>query len=787
MKVLIKKMIAGSKPPADTKSGFVKSARLLLVIGALAAIVGLMPDIASRAQRPKEGPATVASVSSRSTSSGAVVTIAADTSLNRLQTWQDSEGYHVSFPYSGEGEVKGSKGVKVRQVGRSLEVVVQVKPGANVTVQPQSDRLTLQVDGGLDTRESSTEQTDNNQNGERANSANSFPASSGAGTTSSGSTDNSASNNAVSGSQATGVSGQAGNTPATNGTTGQSASGSEIAAPIVPAQDDATAGDPSSVIVSTNNPDVPVGDQPAAESSLSSVLFSGPGVIGVVCLGLIGLFVLRRRNAAQSDELETPQSSSPIEAPAPARESVGENNNPVVPAQAETPLTLVKTSPTTGAKVQSAHSYVASSLFGAYRVDQEVGKLVLGQPHRMDVLASRATDDRRAMEVALIKALNSREVGEDGQRRARQALEEYGFVARQSATLLLGQDVCERASAARSLGEIGAASSLPFLLEALYDNEPIVRNQCITSLGTLKLPSAIGALLDVARRHPSIPDTLLSNALSACSVESFDFFDVTPGQPALLAGDSPLFTGEITMLEATALVNDLPDSVEDSVLVEALAQLESEDALVRTSAVRQVAQFPVQRSVETLARVAVQDIEAAVRAAAVTCLGSIDHESVFAPILIAVADESREVRAAAARSLNGLSFDRADAYVRVIETESDETLGQVAQACIKAGMVAQAIDRLASNDRRQAYEAFSLVSLLAKANETQLIFEAIENHKDNDVRICAVRVLGLSGQASLVEGLRQLAGRDDIHEAVRGCILEVIYKIDQAQPENSAK
>jgi HEAT repeat protein len=785
MKALLQNMIAGSKPPTDTKSGFVKSARLLLVVGALAAIVGLMPDIASRAQRPKEGPATVASVSSRSTASGSAVTIAADTSLSRVQTWQDSEGYHVSFPYSGQGEVKGSKGVKVRQVGRSLEVVVQVKPGANVTVQPQSDRLTLQVDGSLDTTESvATEQTDNNVNRERENSANSSAAISGPSNPSAGSSDHNAPGNAASASPTSGSSVQSSNTPQT---AVAPASGSDTAAPIAPAQDDVTAGDQSSVVVSTTNPDVPLGDQPAAESTGGSLLFSGPGVIGIVCLGLIGLFVIRRRNSSRSEDREFPQSVAPIEVPPVEREPMKDNRNLAVPTPAEPSLSLVKSGSTPDVKTPNAPSYASSSLFGAYRVDQEIGKLVLGQPHRMDVLASRASDDRRAMEVALIKALNSAQADEDGRRRARQALEEYGFVARQSATLLLGQDVCERASAARSLGEIGAPSSLPFLLEALYDNEPIVRNQCITSLGTLKLPSAIGALLDVARRHPSIPDTLLSNALSACSVESFDFFDVTPGQPALLAGDSPLFTGEITMLEATGVVNDLPDSVEDSALIEALALLESPDPLMRTTAVRQLAQFPVQRSVEALAAITVSDPEAAVRAAAVSCLGSIDHESGFAPILIAVADESREVRAAAARSLNGLSFDRADAYVRVIETASDETLKQVAQACIKAGMVAQAIDRLASNDRRQAYEAFSLVSLLAKANETQPIFEAIENHKDDDVRMCAVRVLGLAGQALSVQGLRQFAGRDDIPEAVRGCILEVIYKIDQAQPENSAK
>ena len=37
------------------------------------------------------------------------------------------------------------------------------------------------------------------------------------------------------------------------------------------------------------------------------------------------------------------------------------------------------------------------TLFGAYRVEQEVGKLVLGQPHRMAVLGSRARDARRAL------------------------------------------------------------------------------------------------------------------------------------------------------------------------------------------------------------------------------------------------------------------------------------------------------------------------------------------------------------------------------------------------------
>jgi HEAT repeat protein len=757
MKPLLKIMFAGSKLASGHNSVLVKSARILFVAAALAAIVGLMPDIASRAQRPKDGPANVASVSSRSTANGTVVTIAADTSLSRAQTWQDGEGYHVTLPYNGPGQVKGSPGVKVRQVGTSLEVVVQVKPGTRVALLPQSGRLTLEVDGKLDSQGSGVEK-ELSGGGQRGNSSG----------------DNSA-GSARTPSEA-GRSGDSGNSQ--NGTPGrtQPGGGDESAPPNTSGQNAAAAQVPSTA----QDPSTPA-------TTLGSMIFSLPGVIGVVAICLIAFFVIRRRDSGWTDEPEVAE-DLPLKVA-----TLSNQNEQVVDRKndsrhsMEQSLGLVPTNQTAEVVHPGPPSHGVASLFGAYRVDQEIGKLVLGQAHRMDVLASRAPDDRRAMEVALIKALTSPNTEEEGRGRARQALEEYGFVARQSATLLAAHDICERASAARTLGEIGAASSLPFLLEALYDNEPIVRNQCVSSLGILKLPSAIGALLDVARRHPSIPDSLLSHALSACSVESFGFIDVPP-LPALLTGNDPLFTGEITALESTGMVDDLPDFVEDAELIDALGQLESPETSFRAAAVRQLARFPVQRSVQALASVAIQDPEPAVRGSAVSSLGSIDHESVFAPVLIALADESREVRAAAARSLTGLSFDRADAYVRVIETANAGTLQHVAQACIKAGIVSQAMDRLASNDRRQAYEAFSLLSLLAKANEMQPILDAIEHHPDTDVRLCAVRVLGLSGQPQVAQELRQLAGRDDIPDVVRTSILEVIYKADQAQlAGNSAK
>jgi HEAT repeat protein len=227
---------------------------------------------------------------------------------------------------------------------------------------------------------------------------------------------------------------------------------------------------------------------------------------------------------------------------------------------------------------------------------------------------------------------------------------------------------------------------------------------------------------------------------------------------------------------------ELPPGDDDEELTQSLASLEGAEESTRISVAQLLALHPVQAAVSTLTSMVIEDAEPSVRAAAVSSLGSIDHESVFAPVIIALSDESRIVRAAAARTLTGLHFDRAEAYVRVMETAEPDMLRRVAKACVSTGIVAQGVDRLASEDRRQAYEAFSLFSLLARARETQPIVDAIENHRDEEVRLCAVRVLNMAGQSDVVPKLRELAARDSLSENVRTAVLEALYKLDQDQP-----
>jgi HEAT repeat protein len=783
---------------------FVRASSLTLLL----ALLALKPSDQAQAQRAKDAPLNITDIQSRPTAKGTVVSVMADGALTRTQSWKDGEGFHLTFPYAGHSPLNRlPRGVKVRRLDRSLEIVVPVTPGSNVTVEPLFNRLNLVVSGEIDTAhggpadEQLSTQTSHVQQREESSAQSVMPSRQPRETRT---TQPPALPTAS--SQRTATASTPSSSPVTPSSSPEASQSPTV---LIPVQADAPVRSVPVLPPAATSPSPVPATQ--SEAGILGLIFSGTGAAILVALGLIMLFVVRLRRREEVTEIkrggESHRDSNEEKRTAIAlttnqgwatakgerrkeQRRTGERKwwgrrSTDLPARLAKDGALASVGEPHELKGEMRSLVPAqTAMFGAYRVDQEVGKLLLGQPHRMDVLASRAPEDRRAVENSLIKSLHAPDMDMDARRRAREALEDYGFVARLSAALLMAPEGYERAAAARSLGELEALSSLPFLIEALYDSEPIVRTQAVTTLGALKQPAAIGALLDMARRHPEMPASLLSRVLSACSLDCLDFGDASSSEPELLslsAAPGP-FTGEITKLETSTRVEELPEWMEDDHLRDALARLESTDAEARKQAARQLAQFQVQRSVHALSELAANDIEPSVRAAAITSLGDINHESVFASVLIAFADEAREARAAAARAISHLSFDRADAYVRLLDTINPDRLRDVAHACIKGGMAAQAIERLASEDRRQAYEAFALLSLLAKSNETEPILDAITNHKDYNVRLSAVRLMGLSGQPEAVQQLRHLAVKDGLPEKLRTALLEVVYKIDQALP-----
>lgn len=725
-------------------------AGLLLSLAAMSVV----PQMVSQAQG-SYAPIRVFHVSAQPAGGGTVVSIAADNPLRPTQNWQDGEGFHLVFPNTIPSEfLKSERGVRVRRVGTSLELLLQTKAGARVSVQPDGSHVNLIVDSNLEARplEGDSRSQPNSSEAQRLDSTPNDPSS---------------------------------NSQVASGETAQTAG--NWSPPLGPVANLPPEPFPNESAIAAPEATPSQIDVQAEDEGLAASIFSGTSVLIVMALGLFGLIVSRKMRSQQS---LAPTAETPLLEDVECDDDAGVATLPELRGsqKGEQGSSEVKSGGIAARNGSSRQPVVRmpvagpTSLYGAYRIDQEVGKLILGQPHRMDVLASRAVDDRRAIETSLIKGVNGVDLADTARRRAREALEEYGFVARQCAALLLSTDPFDRTSAARCLGEIKSEAALPFLLEGLYDSESIVRNQAVVSIGELKLPSAIGALLDIARTHPDVPSALLSRTLSACSVEGLDFFDaIVPELAQLGMGHDLSVVNQITHLEPSTSVEELPASCEDEELAQALSALESGDAHKRVEALKALAQFRVQSSVSAIACLARQESEPNIRSMAIASLGSIDHESVFPAILIGMADDTREVRAAAARALNRLSFDRADAYVRVIETSDEKTLRDVAQACIQAGIVSQNVDRLSSSDHRQAYETFSVICLLTKANMNEPILNAIASHSNLDVSLRAVHLLAATGQPGTFEQLRQLADQEGVREEVKTALLEALYKLDHTK------
>ncbi len=229
-------------------------------------------------------------------------------------------------------------------------------------------------------------------------------------------------------------------------------------------------------------------------------------------------------------------------------------------------------------------------------------------------------------------------------------------------------------------------------------------------------------------------------------------------------------------LSASRSYEPLPLSDDPSV-VNAIEQANEEfedDENVRDLALRVLSAFRTRNSIDALSQIALYDLSSNLRSKAVATLTDFDHESVFEPILLACADPTREVRAAAARGLFRLNFDRADAWKRIIETNDEFRMSHAAKAAIEAGIVVKSFDRLVHEDMKVAYEAFALVSLLIKAGETKEIFEALRTHRDERVKFALLHVLRVQkderAHAKLIEFQLEGSFQTDMADRVRDAV-----------------
>lgn len=215
----------------------------------------------------------------------------------------------------------------------------------------------------------------------------------------------------------------------------------------------------------------------------------------------------------------------------------------------------------------------------------------------------------------------------------------------------------------------------------------------------------------------------------------------------------------------------------DPALISAIEQTNEEfeeDEAVRELALRILQAFKTRNSVDALAQIALYDLSSNLRSKAVATLTEFDHESVFEAILLACADPTREVRAAAARGLFRLGFDRADAWKRIIATRDEFRMSHAARAAIESGIVVKSFDRLLHYDMKIAYEAFALVGLMIKAGETEQIFDTIRRGKDARVKLALLHVLSVIKDDRALVKLNNLRIDINLDDRVMEKVKEVI-------------
>ena len=198
---------------------------------------------------------------------------------------------------------------------------------------------------------------------------------------------------------------------------------------------------------------------------------------------------------------------------------------------------------------------------------------------------------------------------------------------------------------------------------------------------------------------------------------------------------------------------------DDPSLLNAIEQANEEyeeDESVRELALRILTAFRSRNSVDALTQIALYDLSSNLRSKAVSTLTDFDHPTVFESILLACADPTREVRAAAARGLFRLSFDRADAWKRILETNDEFRMSHAARAAVESGIAVKSFERLIHEDLKVTYEAFALVAFMIASGETDEIFKAIRDHRDERVKFALLHIIKVQKDERTHKRLEQL-------------------------------
>ena len=149
------------------------------------------------------------------------------------------------------------------------------------------------------------------------------------------------------------------------------------------------------------------------------------------------------------------------------------------------------------------------------------------------------------------------------------------------------------------------------------------------------------------------------------------------------------------------------------------------------------------------------------RSSALAELAGIGTHLALTTIVEAFDDELPEVRSAAALALHkGDSEGAGEWFTKAFESGPPERQRNIGQAIVESGLALDSITNLTGSNFDETHNALSLLLIMARAGEVQPLIDAVEEHKNLEVRRAAIRLLTLSGHAEVADTAvkRRLAG-----------------------------
>ena len=170
---------------------------------------------------------------------------------------------------------------------------------------------------------------------------------------------------------------------------------------------------------------------------------------------------------------------------------------------------------------------------------------------------------------------------------------------------------------------------------------------------------------------------------------------------------------------------------------------------------------------------------AQLKVAAMSDLTTVSESTSLEVISKSLEDPSANVRNAAVRALYRVNPGFAASFFNQVLREGPlDRRRRIGAALAGSGLVAEAIQQLKTDGSQNLYGTLSLLFLVAKAGEVQLLMGLLESHPGLELRLALIELLGSTGDPLIVPALQRLSQRTSLPEEVRLAVMQAILQIN---------